>query len=177
MLLIFCLHPHIKTAHFKQQLFLPTAGSEAGEHLCIHTSCLLYAIWARWLQSAEKAEIRPCIQAKQSSYSLKNMPSSHVCTAQRCWINETFRPGRSLLRCGAICSQTQFPSGDSLTLQLAVDDIRSWEVVAATAEAFILANRSLIIQHCFLGWEWKQKPFWQAGWIIYPVTFWFESIY
>lgn len=96
MLLNFCLHPHRKSAHFKQQVFLPTAGGGAQEHLCIHTSRLLYAIWARWIQSAEKAEIRLCIQAKHSSYFLKNRRSSHICNVG-CWINETFSPGRNLL--------------------------------------------------------------------------------
>lgn len=78
MCLISCLHPHRKTAHFKQQVFLPTAGSDTQEHLCVHTSCLLYAIWARWIQSGEKAEIRPCLWASVSSRSLKHGPSSHV---------------------------------------------------------------------------------------------------
>lgn len=42
MLLIFCLHPQRKTPHFTQQVFLPTAGSSAQEHLCIHTSWLFF---------------------------------------------------------------------------------------------------------------------------------------
>lgn len=78
MCLISCLHPHRKTPHFKQQVFLPTAGSDTQEHLCIHTSCLLYAIWARWIQSGKKAEIRPCLRASVSNRSLKYRPSSRV---------------------------------------------------------------------------------------------------
>lgn len=64
--------------------------------------------------SQRRKQIRPCLQAKHSSYSLKNGRSSHVCNVgrARCSATGLMRPSpdRNLLRCGAICSQTQVPS-------------------------------------------------------------------
>lgn len=142
MLWIFYLHPHRKSSHFKQQVFLPTAGSGAHEHLCIHTGCLLYAIWARWIQPAEKEETRPYKQnTAATSLKIGNLHTA-IFTAVK-----ALRSGTHL-----ITNPEGFFNGS----------VRSrWYLKlrsCTTDDAFILTNGSFI-RRCFLGWEPK-KTFW-----------------
>ena len=108
-----------------------------------------------------KQEIRPCIQAKHSSYFLKNRQSSHVCHVGR-----ARRSGTGLMRHSAqaenscdvapFAHKPSFHQKDSLTVQLAVDDIWSWGVVAAPAGAFIFFQTK---SHYSALFSWPQKRY------------------
>lgn len=98
----------------------------------------------------------------RSSYSIKNRWFSHVCNVScaRCRNAGLMRHSfQAEISCNVVpfAHKPSFHQRDSLTVQLAVDDIWIWEVISTTAKAFILANRSLIMQRCFLGWEKKKR--------------------